>query len=539
MKLSSKLIAAPLVTAAVALAAGGALMLATTTSADKERRQVAEDIDAYRALGAAQGTLGNVHSGVYRTLAIMNSFDAARLEAFAADVQKDMGAVSAALARLAAAQPQGSALRRRIDALAPLTTQYAKQLGKAIEIGSAEVNLGVAAMSAAQKSYDALGQGLAEIAALSAQAFQERGAEQQAGALQLMALIGALLALAVGGVVAGAWTMQRRLTRDVDRALELSHEVAGGNLLAAAPSERNDEIGELLRALGGMTTQLRASLRTVHEAAQSMGTAAGEIASGNADLSQRTEQTASSLQQTASSIAQLTGNVTQTAESARTATQLAASASGVAERGGAVVSQVVATMSEIDAASRRIADIIGTIDGIAFQTNILALNAAVEAARAGEQGRGFAVVAAEVRSLAQRSAEAAREIKGLIGTSVEKVDAGARLVADAGKTMGEIVTSVQRVTDVIAEISAAAGEQSSGISQVNGAVAQLDRATQQNAALVEQSAAASESLRAQTTQLARVVASFRIGEGAAADAPPPIAPTAPAAAVPPAPALRV
>ncbi|MDE2612689.1 MAG: hypothetical protein KGL78_04550 [Burkholderiales bacterium] len=514
MKLSSKLIAGPLVTAVVALGVGGALVLATTTSASKERRQVAEDIDGYRALGAAQGTLGNVHSGVYRMLAIMNSFDEAKLKAFAAGVQKDLQTVAAALARLAATQPEGSELRRRIDALAPQMALYAKQLGKAIDIGSVDVNLGVAAMSAAQKSFDALGTGMAEVAEQTTQAYRTRDAEQQAGALRLTVLLGALAALAIGGVVVASWIMQRRLTRDVARALDLSREVASGNLLAAAPSDRNDEIGELLRALGGMATQLRESMRTVHEATQSMGLAAGEIASGNADLSQRTEQTAGSLQQTASSIAQLTGNVTQTAESARTATQLAASASGVAERGGQVVSQVVSTMNEIDAASRRIADIIGTIDGIAFQTNILALNAAVEAARAGEQGRGFAVVAGEVRSLAQRSAEAAREIKALIGTSVEKVDAGARLVADAGKTMGEIVTSVQRVTDVIAEISAAAGEQSSGIAQVNGAVTQLDRATQQNAALVEQSAAASESLRAQTTQLASVVASFRIGQAA-------------------------
>ncbi len=516
MKLSSKLIAGPLVTAVVALGVGSALVVSMTATANKERQEVAEDIDGCRSLGAAQGTLGNVHSGVYRVLAIMSSFDEAQLKAFAAGVHKDLESVGAALARLASAQPQGSELRRRIDALAPQLALYAKQLGKAIDIGSVDINLGVAAMSAAQKSFDALGKGMADVAAQTAQAFQARETEAQASGLRLTALLGALAVLAIGAVVAGTWAMQRRLRRDIHRALELSREVAGGNLLAEAPSDRADEIGELLRALGTMTAQLRESMRTVLDATQSMGSAAGEIASGNADLSQRTEHNAGSLQQTASSIAQLTGNVTQTAESARTASQLAASASGVAERGGRVVSQVVATMNEIDAASRRIGDIIGAIDGIAFQTNILALNAAVEAARAGEQGRGFAVVAGEVRSLAQRSADAAREIKALIGTSVEKVDAGARLVADAGRTMDEIVASVQRVTDVIAEISAAAAEQSSGIAQVNGAVAQLDRATQQNAALVEQSAAASESMREQTAQLASVVASFRIGEAASA-----------------------
>ncbi|MDE2276091.1 MAG: hypothetical protein KGK09_07320, partial [Burkholderiales bacterium] len=239
------------------------------------------------------------------------------------------------------------------------------------------------------------------------------------------------------------------------------------------------------------------------------------IASGNQDLSGRTEQTASNLQQAASSLEQLTGTVRQTADSARTANQLAASATTVAQRGGEVVSQVVSTMDEISASSRRIGDIIGTIDGIAFQTNILALNAAVEAARAGEQGRGFAVVASEVRSLAQRSAEAAREIKGLIGASVEKVESGSRLVADAGSTMGEIVASVQRVSDIIGEISAATGEQSTGIAQVNVAIAQLDQATQQNAALVEESAAAAESLRAQAATLTHVTERFQLEPAAA------------------------
>jgi methyl-accepting chemotaxis protein len=215
---------------------------------------------------------------------------------------------------------------------------------------------------------------------------------------------------------------------------------------------------------------------------------------------------------------QLTGTVKQSADSARQANQLAASAAEVAQRGGSVVSQVVSTMDEINASSKKIADIIGVIDGIAFQTNILALNAAVEAARAGEQGRGFAVVASEVRSLAQRSAEAAKEIKGLIGASVERVEAGSKLVADAGQTMGEIVGSVQRVSDIIGEITAAAAEQSDGIGQVNTAVTQLDQMTQQNAALVEQSAAAAESLKDQAMRLAQVVATFRLAGGSAASA---------------------
>jgi methyl-accepting chemotaxis protein len=255
---------------------------------------------------------------------------------------------------------------------------------------------------------------------------------------------------------------------------------------------------------------IQQSLVQVNRSADSIATAAGEIASGNADLSQRTEQTASSLQQTASSVEQLTSNVRQNAEAAREANTLAGSAAEVAQRGGGAVAQVVSTMEDINASSKKIGDIIGTIDGIAFQTNILALNAAVEAARAGEQGRGFAVVASEVRSLAQRSAGAAREIKTLIGASVERVEAGSRQVAEAGRTMTELLGSVQRVREIISQISAATAEQSSGIGLVNGAVGDLDRMTQQNAALVEQSAAAAESLREQASRLTGLVGEFKL-----------------------------
>ena len=267
----------------------------------------------------------------------------------------------------------------------------------------------------------------------------------------------------------------------------------------------------LQRSLG----RLNAAMLSVSRSTGNIQTASGEIASGSTDLSQRTEQTASSLQQTASAMAQLTGNVRQSAESAATANQLASSAVSAARRGGDVVKQVVANMDEISSSSKRIADIIGTIDGIAFQTNILALNASVEAARAGEQGRGFAVVAGEVRSLAQRSAAAAREIKTLISASVERVASGSRLVQDAGSTMAEIVGGIQRVSDIIGEISAATAEQSKGIGSVNQAVTQLDGMTQQNAALVEQSAAAAESLRDQAGQLALVIQAFRLSEQAA------------------------
>jgi methyl-accepting chemotaxis protein len=304
------------------------------------------------------------------------------------------------------------------------------------------------------------------------------------------------------------------ITRPVDHAREVALAIAQGNLTHRIDTEGRDETADLLRALAHMQQSLASLVGEVRHASDNIHTASNEVASGNTDLSHRTEQAASSLQQTASSMEQLTGNVKQSAAAAHQASQMAGSASSVAQRGGEAVGQVVATMEEINQASRKIGDIIGVIDGIAFQTNILALNAAVEAARAGEQGRGFAVVAGEVRSLAGRSAEAAREIKSLIAASVEKVDSGSRQVQDAGATMNEIVASVRRVADIIHEITAASSEQSQGIGQVNSAVNALDQMTQQNAALVEQSAAAAESLKDQASTLHDLVARFHLAESA-------------------------
>jgi methyl-accepting chemotaxis protein len=300
------------------------------------------------------------------------------------------------------------------------------------------------------------------------------------------------------------------ITRPIAEAARVADGIASGDLTQTVQTDGADETAALLAALGRMQQSLREMVGQVRDSSLSIQSVSAEVASGNADLSHRTEQTAASLQNTASSIEELTGTVSQSAESARMASELASSAAVVAHRGGQAVAQVVSTMDEINTSSRRISDIVGTIDGIAFQTNILALNAAVEAARAGEQGRGFAVVASEVRSLAQRSAAAAREIKTLIGASVDRVEAGSRQVAEAGHTMTEIVGSVQRVSDIISEISLAAAEQSNGIGQVNGAVADLDRMTQQNAALVEQSTAAAESLKDQATRLSSLVDTFRL-----------------------------
>ena len=345
---------------------------------------------------------------------------------------------------------------------------------------------------------------------------QELGRQRVAAAESGYATDRMLLAGMCGGVVllalAMGWMLAQLVTRPLQRCVVLAEAVASGDLRSSIVVDRGDEAGQLMSALGKMNASLMAMVDQVRQSAEGIATASSEIASGNHDLSARTEQQASALQETAASMQQMTSTVQQSVDSARSAGQLAIAAAEVAGKGGQVVQRVVTTMSEISEASRRIVDIIGTIDGIAFQTNILALNAAVEAARAGEQGRGFAVVAGEVRSLARRAAEAAREIKTLIGASVQKVEAGTVLVGEAGTTMDDVVAQVRRMTDLMSEINAASSEQNTGIQQVNTAVASIDQGTQQNAALVEQSAAAAESLKQQAAGLLGLVAAFKTAD---------------------------
>jgi len=328
-------------------------------------------------------------------------------------------------------------------------------------------------------------------------------------------LVGSLAAFALALAMTAAWYATRSITGPMRQALGMARRVAEGDLAVDIEVTSTDETGQLMQALNDMNVSLAKIVNQVRGGTEQIASASSQIAAGNVDLSTRTEQQASSLQQTASSMEELTGTVKQNADNARQASQLAVSASEVAVKGGNVVSRAVETMGSINDSAKKIVEIIGVIDSIAFQTNILALNAAVEAARAGEQGRGFAVVASEVRNLAQRSAQAAKEIKTLISDSVEKVEAGSRLVNEAGKTMHEVVHSFKRVTDIIEEISAASQEQTTGISQINQAINQMDGVTQQNASLVEEAAAASRSLNQQVAGLARVVGVFRVSDESA------------------------
>ena len=357
-----------------------------------------------------------------------------------------------------------------------------------------------------------------EMVAYQLKLSQKTQADANAAYSSALTMLIAIGTAAVTLLCVFGWFLVRSITRPINQAVEVSRAVAAGDLSLQFEASGKNETAQLLIALKEMRINLAKVVGGVRQNAEGVATASAQIAQGNQDLSQRTEEQASALEETAASMEQLSSTVKQNADNAKQANQLALGASTVAIKGGEVVGQVVETMKGINDSSKKIADIISVIDGIAFQTNILALNAAVEAARAGEQGRGFAVVASEVRSLAGRSADAAKEIKGLINASVERVEQGTALVDQAGATMTEVVSSIKRVTDIMGEISAASAEQSAGVAQVGEAITQMDQATQQNAALVEESAAAAESLKGQAQQLVSAVSVFKLSQGEAAHA---------------------
>ena len=510
MKLGTKLLLAPVLTGLIALTGGAVNALLMDRAALSSAEGFAADLDKLRTVTQVQDQIGRIHAGAYRTVALIGSLDEPAVKAWRADLRSQIDGVGRVIAAVTGGQADGAALAAQVGRVQTDLLKYGKQADNAVDMASVDPNTGIAAMQGADASFLLVSHTMTEIvsgveanAAQASIASTER-ARRNTAWLSVASLVATLAGLG------GCLLMLRRVVLSLQRAAAVAKAVAGGDLTVPDDSARDDEIGDLQRAQGQMVTQLRDSMHTVQHAARHIASAGAEIANGNQDLSQRTEQTAGNLQQAAATLEQLTGAVRQSADAATQASVLAQSAAEVAHRGGTAVGQVVSMMDQINLASRRMADIVGTIDGIAFQTNILALNAAVEAARAGEQGRGFAVVASEVRSLAQRSAAAAREIKGLIGSNVERVDAGARQVRDAGATMTEIVQSVQRVSDIIGQITQAASEQSQGIGQVSGAVGELDHMTQQNAALVEQSAAAAEHLSDQARALTDIVGRFRV-----------------------------
>ncbi len=448
---------------------------------------------------------------------IINFNNSDEVSALRATWAKTLAGLRKSLAEVRQAQAGDAEFTQAIDRSLAEIKQYEDGISPVFEqIERAQIDgaAGGAYADRLKGHMEATDQLFASLAATARQRMDEARADMESRTAAMATLIGGGLVLGLAVLMPLTFFSVRSISRSLAQARDLAERIAGGDLSRPVQALQQDEVGQLVTAMGAMQQSLRGLVGQLQQAASSISTASTEIASGNHDLSLRTEQTAANLQEAASSMELLTSTVQQSAQSSRQASEFAASAAQVAGRGGEVVAQVVSTMGEISESSRKIGDITGVIDSIAFQTNILALNAAVEAARAGEQGRGFAVVASEVRGLAQRSAEAAKEIKTLITDSMSRVQQGGALADRAGSTMTEVVQAIQRVTDIMGEISAASQEQSQGVAQVGEAVTQMDHATQQNAALVEEMAAAAASLRGQAEELVRAAGVFRLGDEA-------------------------
>ena len=469
-----------------------------------------------KAAADVSGDAKHAHANIYQLLAWINgSFAKNRLDALTADIGKKQAAIKAQLTALAAVSDPAE--RKLVDASAKALEAYRKSVAETIELAQVDQSIATNSMQKAEKEFGILNGHLAQLATLEKTLSEAAYAAAKAEFHTFGVTLAVLVLLSIGLSLLVTMLVRRAMLTDIRAISNVVAELADGRLSAAIASKGRDEIAETSRALDHTIANLNQALRTVLTSVRSIDTASQEIATGNLDLSSRTEMQAGSLEETASAMESLTLAVKENANNARMANELAASAANLAADGGKAVDRAVTTMERIKASSRKIVEIIGVIDGISFQTNILALNAAVEAARAGEQGRGFAVVAAEVRTLAQRSAAAAKEIKALIADSVAIIDGGSASVNEAGSSMGHIVASVRQVNDIIERISVASSQQAEGIAEVNNAVGQMDDMTQQNAALVEQAAAAAASLHEQTVTLAEAVAVFKIDEGGAAD----------------------
>ena len=508
MKLLYRILAAPVIAAALLIVSGVVSTYSIATLRGHFETLQGRQLKTADSLGRVQTRMSMMNTSLYRTVVVIESLDDKGVEAAK---QKIQGESAAILDELKALYPLVSAESRdKLTSVVDAIPSYQKSALEAVDSAIKNPGTALSMLAAAELTFT---KSAAVLASVVKTADEEVGAmanEVKSTAARALLITVILTGVAVLASMVVAWWSARSVLTRVASALVVSEALARGELDVHVPSAQGDELGRLLDSLRGTVQRLAASLTNIQSASGSILAASEEIAGGSQDLSSRTESAASSLEQTAASMAQLTSTVRMSADAAVQADQLAQTASGAAARGGDVVSGVVATMQEINASSRQVFDIIGVIDGIAFQTNILALNAAVEAARAGEQGRGFAVVASEVRSLAQRSAEAAKEIKSLISASVEKVDAGSQQVSDAGTAMTEIVTSVERVSQMIAQITQITQEQATSVGEVNQAVATLDEMTQQNAALAEESTAASEGLKDQASRLAQIVNLFRL-----------------------------
>ena len=502
MKLRQKMMLAPAVAIGLMVLMGVLVFLALQRQQGLMHRMASEDMARQADILQVQASMANAHARAYRIISWISSVGQAQATS---DLQAVHARWDEAQQRL-----QHEGLLQGKEGVGTLLAQYRKSVDDAVDLASVDAATGAAAMQTADQHYQRLDKALSVALDHVSASVNDQLARNDRSATWTRIMMAVLCLLAVGVTSAVAAWGTRRVMGPVHQAVQATQAIAAGDLTVELDDRGDDEIAELLHALKAMAHSLESTVGRIQQAAETIHVASSEISTGNADLSQRTEQQAGNLQMTAGSMHQLTETVTQNTQASHQASDMAASASEVARRGGDVVEQVVSTMEGIHESSSRIGDITNVIDGIAFQTNILALNAAVEAARAGEQGRGFAVVAGEVRALAQRSAEAAKEIKALIQDSVARVDSGSQLVSDAGRTMKDVVGAVERVNHIIREISAATEEQARGLRQINQAVGQLDTMTQQNAAMVEQSAAAADSLKSQAQSLAAVINTFRV-----------------------------